>query len=94
MASAPRTERLDMRVDADTKQLAERASAAAGYASLTDFVTHLIRENAPEILKQQTTIELSNQHFDQFMAACMGGDTAAPGPRILEAAKRLDQEGF
>jgi uncharacterized protein (DUF1778 family) len=93
MATAARTERLDMRVDTDTKQLAERASAAAGYSSLTDFVTHLIRENAPEILKQQTTIELSNQHFDQFMTACMD-DTTAPNPRILEAAKRLDQEGF
>ena len=93
MATTARTERLDMRVDTDTKQLAERASAAAGYSSLTDFVTHLIRENAPEILKQQTTIELSNQHFDQFMAACMD-DTAAPSARILEAAKRLDQEGF
>jgi uncharacterized protein (DUF1778 family) len=93
MATASRTERLDMRVDSDTKQLAERASAAAGYSSLTDFVTHLIRENAPEILKQQTTINLSNQHFDQFMAACVDENTA-PSPRILEAAKRLDQEGF
>lgn len=93
MVSAARKERLDMRVDSDIKQLAERASAAAGYSSLTDFVTHLIRENAPEILKQQTTINLSNQHFDQFMAACMD-DNAAPSPRILEAAKRLDQEGF
>ncbi|MBT4522639.1 MAG: DUF1778 domain-containing protein [Halieaceae bacterium] len=93
MATTARTARLDMRVDTDTKQLAERASAAAGYSSLTDFVTHLIRENAPEILKQQTNIELSNQHFDQFMAACMD-DNVTPSPRILEAAKRLDQEGF
>jgi len=93
MATAARTERLDMRVDTDTKQLAERAAAAAGYASLTDFVTHLIRENAPEILKQQTTIDLTNQQFDDFMAACMD-EAAAPSPRILEAAKRLDNEGF
>lgn len=93
MATAARTERLEMRVDSDTKQLAERASAVAGYASLTDFVTHLIRENAPEILKQQTTIDLTNQQFDDFMTACMD-ETAAPSPRILEAAKRLDEEGF
>jgi len=82
-----------MRVDSDTKLLAERASAAAGYASLTDFVTHLIRENAPEILKQQTTIDLTNQQFDNFMVACMD-ETSVPSPRILEAAKRLDQDGF
>jgi uncharacterized protein (DUF1778 family) len=93
MATAARTERLDMRVDSETKQLAERASAAAGYASLTDFVTHLIRENAPKILKQQTTIALTNQQFDEFMAACLD-EAAVPSPRILEAAKRLNQEGF
>ena len=93
MATAARTERLDMRVDSETKRLAERASAAAGYASLTDFVTHLIRENAPKILKQQTTIALTNQQFDVFMAACLN-EAAVPSPRIMEAAKRLDQEGF
>ncbi len=93
MANTARKERLDMRVDSETKQLAERASAAAGYSSLTDFVTHLIRENAPEILKQQTTIELTNNQFDQFMAACMD-EAVTPSPRILEAAQRLDQEGF
>ncbi len=93
MANAARKERIDMRVDSDIKQLAERASAAAGYASLTDFLTHLIRENAPAILKQQTTIELTNNQFDQFMAACMN-KTAAPSTRVQEAARRLDQEGF
>jgi len=93
MTNAVRKERLDMRVDSDTKQLAERASAAAGYASLTDFVTHLIRKSAPEILKQQTTIELTNQQFDQFVAAC-SEEIDAPSPRILKAAQNLDQEGF
>ncbi len=93
MATAARKERLEMRVDTDTKQLAERASAIAGYSSLTDFVTHLIRENAPDILKQQANIELTNEQFDNFMAACRD-DTATPSPRILEAADKLDKEGF
>ena len=51
-----------------------------------DFVTHLIREKAPEILKQQTTINLTNQQFDDFMAACMD-EAAVPSSRILEAAE-------
>ena len=93
MAGAARKERIDMRVDSETKQLAERASAAAGYSSLTDFVTHLIRDNAPDILRQQTTIELTNKQFDQFMAACMN-ESDAPSVRIQEATRRLDQEGF
>ncbi len=90
MTTSTRKERLEMRVAPEIKQLAERASAAAGYTSLTDFVTHLILENAPKILKLHTTIELSNQQFDCFMAACMG-EPAAPSPRILRAAKRLDK---
>ena len=93
MTGAARKERIDMRVDSDIKQLAERASAAAGYSTLTDFITHLIRENAPEILKQQTTIELTNNQFDQFMAACLN-EAVAPSVRIQEAARKLDQEGF
>ncbi len=93
MPGAARKQRIDMRVDSHTKQLAERASAAAGYASVTDYITHLIRENAPQILERQATIELTNRQFDEFVAACMD-ETATPGPRILEAARRLDQEGF
>ncbi|GAB5415303.1 MAG: hypothetical protein Cons2KO_29060 [Congregibacter sp.] len=93
MTKAERKERLEMRVDSDTKQLAERASAAAGYSSLTDFVTYLIRENAPEILRHQINLQVSNQQFDDFMTACMD-ESAEPSPRILEAAERLDQEGF
>ncbi len=93
MAGTARKERIDMRVDSETKQLAERASAAAGYSSLTDFVTYLIRNNAPEILKQRTTIELTNKQFDQFMAACMD-ESGTPSARIQETTRRLDQEGF
>ena len=39
-------------------------------------MTHPIRENAPEILKRQTTIELTNQQFDDFMAASMDEERA------------------
>ncbi len=93
MASAARDKRMDMRVDEDTKRLAERATAAAGFSSVTDFITNLIRENAPKILEQQARIEVTNKQFDRFMAACMD-TTQIPSTRILEAAERLDREGF
>jgi uncharacterized protein (DUF1778 family) len=93
MARAVRRERIEMRVDPDTKQLAERASAALGLASMTEFITNLIRENAPKILQQQTEIEVTNAQFDRFMAIC--NDTERkPSAHILEAAKRLDAEGY
>lgn len=92
MAAVTR-ERIEMRVDAETKMLAERASTVMGCASLTEFVVRLIREHAPEILQHETSIQLANAQFDAFIAAC--NDTERePSARILEAAKRLDEEGF
>ncbi len=92
MAAVTR-ERIEMRVDAETKMLAERASTVMGCASLTEFVVRLIREHAPEILQHETSIQLANAQFDAFIAAC--NDTECkPSARILEAAKRLDEEGF
>jgi uncharacterized protein (DUF1778 family) len=93
MAHAIKRERIEMRVDADIKQLAERASAALGCASLTEFMTRLIRENAPMILEHETTIRLASDRFDQFVAAC--NDTErTPSKKIMDAARRLDAEGL
>ncbi len=93
MTASIQTKRIEMRVDSETKLLAERASAALGCSSLTEYITRLIRENSPVIIKQHTEIQLDNKQFDRFLAICQD-DSAAPGQRILEAAKRLDQEGF
>lgn len=77
----------------NVKQLAERAATALGCASLTEFVTCLIREQAPVILKQQATIELTNAQFDHFQKICRD-QTVAPSEALLSAAKRLDSEGY
>lgn len=93
MAHTVRRERIEMRVDPEIKQLAERAAAALGCASVTEFVTGLIRDNAPGILEQQSAIQLTNAQFDHFMAVC--NDTERqPSARIMDAAKRLDTEGY
>lgn len=89
--TAPR-ERIEMRVDADVKQLAERASAVLG-ASLTEFITRLIRDNAPSILQHESSIQLTNAQFDNFMAICEDTERK-PSARLVDAAKRLDAEGF
>jgi len=93
MTHATQRERIEMRVDPDIKQLAERASAALGCASLTEFITSLIRDNAPRILQQQVSIRLTNAQFDKFIDIC--NDTERkPSARIMEAAKQLDAKGF
>jgi len=93
MAQGAPRERIEMRVDADVKHLAERASAAQGFSSLTDFITSLIRDNAPLILQNETSIQLANAQFDNFIAACEDTERQ-PSERLVAAAKRLDAEGF
>ena len=87
------SQRIDMRVDTETKQIAERAAAALGCSSLTEYITRLIKENSPRIIQQQTEIKLTNQQFDSFIKACLDTE-AKPSKEILEAAKLLDTEGF
>ena len=91
--TATARERIEMRVSPEIKSLAERASAAMGCSSLTEFVTGLIREHAPNILAKQTTIELTNAQFDNFLAVC-NDQTLQPSKPLLKAAKRLDREGY
>jgi uncharacterized protein (DUF1778 family) len=86
-------QRIEMRVDLETKQMAERASVALGCSSLTEYITRLIRENSPRIIQQQTDIKLSIQQFEHFIEVCE--DTSLkPSKRILAAAKRLDDVGL
>jgi len=86
-------QRIEMRVDLETKQMAERAASALGCVSLTEYITRLIRESSPQIIQQQTEIKLNNQQFDNFIKLCE--DTQSkPSERLLIAAKRLDNEGL
>ena len=86
-------QRIEMRLDLETKQIAERASAALGCSSLTEYITRLIRENSPKIIQQQTEIKLTNQQFDRFVAFCED-TTLESSSRLVKAAQRLDDEGF
>jgi uncharacterized protein (DUF1778 family) len=87
-----RSERLETRLDPETKRLAERA-AALGFGSMADYITRLIREDAPGRLAAQALIEVTSDQFDRFLAACE--DTSrTPGERLRQAAARLDEEGY
>lgn len=86
-----KTERVEARFPSDIKALAERAALASGY-TLTDYLANLVREDAPQRLKAHNEIELANQQFDHFIQACE--NARAPSKKILDAARKLDQEGF
>ena len=91
-AENTRSERLETRLDPETKRLAERA-AALGFGSMADYITRLIREDAPRRLAEQAQIQVTNEQFDHFLSAC---DDASrkPSKRLNKAAARLDKEGY
>jgi len=89
--TAAAQKRIELRVDEETKLLAERASAVQG-TSVTDYMTRLIRENAPAILKEHSEIQLTNAQFDNFMVMC--NDDRKPSPRMASVMKRLREDGF
>lgn len=88
---AGKTKRIEARFPADLKSLAERAALASGY-TLTDYLANLVRNDAPRRLQAQSEIVLANKQFDRFIEVCESAP--APGNKILNAARRLDEEGF
>ncbi len=86
-----KTERVEARFPPDIKRLAERAATVSGL-SLTDYLTRLVIEYAPQTLQAHKTISLTNQQFDDFIAYC--DNPPQPSERLRLAAKRLKEEGF
>ena len=62
--------RLDMRLDLEIKEKAEKASALLGMRSLTEYVVHLMDEDASRVIAQHESITVSDDVFDRFMHAC------------------------
>jgi len=83
--------RINMRVNEQTKQLAERAAILSG-CTVTEYLTRLILNDAPNVLQGKTQISLSSTQFNQFMLACK--NTKMPSKKLLDTAKSLDEEGF
>ena len=82
---------IEIHLDAETKQLAERAAATLGYATLTDFF-YLIQNHAPQVLQEHSHIQLSHTQFKQFIEACRTQNTVPA--RLKQAAQFLDKENF
>ncbi len=87
--------RIDLKVDADIKLLAERAAAATGQ-TLSAYLLSLIRQDAPKVLAEQQHIMLSTQHYSDFMRSCEKSAQEWPysGDELVKVAKQLDAESF
>lgn len=86
-----KTERIEARFLPEVKRLAERAALATGM-TLTEYLSKLVQENAPKTLNAYNEIVLTNQQFDDFLAACEV--VQPPSEKIKQAAALLDKEGF
>ncbi len=83
--------RIDIRIDNETKLLLERASAVSGL-TVTQYITSLIRQNAPITLANAANIQLNNEQFDNFIEACAKAEKLSD--KILKTARCLDEKGY
>jgi len=83
---AGRTERLEMRISPEQKEILERAAAATGQP-LTGFALSHLLERAREIEERQRTTVLSRRDRERFLSILES--RAAPVPALKAAARRL-----
>ncbi len=86
------TSRLDLRLDLEIKNKAEKASALLGMKSLTEYVVKLMDENATQVIEQYESITLENDIFDRFVDAC--DNAAKPNKALQDAATFTKEQGF
>ena len=78
------TTRFDMRLDDEIKAKAEKASALLGMKSLTEYVVHLMDQNATQVIAEHESITVTEDIFDRFIAACEREKN--PNAALLDAA--------
>ncbi len=86
------TARLDLRLDLEIKQRAEKASALLGMKSLTEYVVQLMDESSAKVIKEFETITLENDIFDYFTEACEKANQ--PNKALLDAAEFSKKQGY
>jgi uncharacterized protein (DUF1778 family) len=77
--------RLDMRLSQEVKTKAEKAAALLGLKSLTEYVVHLMDEDATKVIKQHESMIIEDDCFDKFMQAC--DKATSPNQALKDAAK-------
>lgn len=86
------TARLDIRLDEDIKNRAEKATALLGLKSLTEYVVRLMDENSTRIIAQHETMVVDNDIFDRFISACERAKD--PNDALMEATRFTEENGF
>lgn len=86
------TSRLDLRLDQDIKNRAEKASALLGMKSLTEYVVSLMDKSSTQVIEEYESMTLENDIFDRFVAACDKADN--PNKTLKNAVAFTKQQGY
>ncbi len=86
------TSRLDLRLDQDIKDRAEKASTLLGMKSLTEYVVKLMDDSATQVIEEYESMTLENDIFDRFVEACDKADK--PNKTLESAVAFTQQQGY
>jgi|LGOV01.1.fsa_nt_gb uncharacterized protein (DUF1778 family) len=86
------TARLDMKLDASIKIMAEKASALLGRKSLTEYVVGLMEKDAKKVIAEYESMTVKVDIFDCFMDACE--NTNKPNQSLRDAVAFTREQGI
>lgn len=85
---AAKSERVSLRIDAESKRALERAASYTG-SSLSDFVITRALAAANEVIQARETVGLSRRDWDAFLDAL--ANPPEPSPGLERALRRHDE---
>ncbi len=84
--------RLDIRLDRNIKNKAEKAAALLGLNSLTEYIVRLMDQDATQVIAQYEKLVVADNLFDRFMLACENAQP--PNQALLDAAAFTKEKGL
>ena len=83
-----KVERIEARVNAETKALSQEAANLEG-RSLTDFIVASALESARRVIRERELIDLSRRDRKAFVALLL--NPPSPNRRLRDAARHYEQ---
>jgi uncharacterized protein (DUF1778 family) len=62
-----KTARYEIRFTAQQLEVMEKASSILGYKNATDYIRHVMQENATKVIKDQVILQIAEQDRQRFM---------------------------
>ena len=72
--SQVKTARYEIRFTEQQLEIMEKASGILGYKNATDYIRHVMQENAAKVIKDQVILQIAEQDRQRFM-----DELASPG---------------